>query len=92
MNIAEIRTCVHHLLQRPMLLVHCSPRRHRKLLRLLDSLLSDEIKHIAYTAKLIEEFAVRGNSRTVKKLMKTRLNDFNEITRDEVGRSVFESI
>ena len=91
MNIAEIRTCVHHLLQRPMLLVHCPPRRHPKLLRLLDSLLADEIKHISYTANLIEDFAARGNSRPVNDLMKTRVNDFNEITRNELGRNVFET-
>lgn len=91
MNIAEIRTCIHHLLQRPMLLVHCSPKRHPKLLRLLDSLLSDEIRHIAYTAKLIEDSASMGNSRTVNDLMKQRLNDFNEITREELGKNVFES-
>ena len=90
MNIAEIRTCVHHLLQRPMLQVHCSRKRHQKLLCLLDSLLSDEVKHIAYTAKLIEDSA-RSNSEDVNELMKIRLNDFNEITREELGRNIFES-
>lgn len=90
MNIAEIRTCVHHLLQRPILLVHCSPSRHKKLIRLLDSLLSDEIKHIGYTARLIEDLSAKDFGIFVDALMKERLNDFNEITLADLDNKVFE--
>lgn len=90
MNIAEIRTCVHHLFQRPILLVHCSPSRHKKLIRLLDSLLSDEIKHISYTARLIEDLSAEDCGISVDELMKERLNDFNEITRNDLDNKVFE--
>jgi hypothetical protein len=92
MNIAEIRTRVHHLLQRPMLLAHCSPERRDRLERILDVLLADETRHIAYTAALIEEFARGGEAESVKRLMQERLSDFNTITIDDLGRNVFESM
>jgi hypothetical protein len=91
MNIAEIRTRVHHLLQRPMLLAHCAPDRRRRLLRILDALLRDETRHIAYTAALIEAAARSGEATRVKRLMAERVADFNAITNDEVGRNVFAS-
>jgi hypothetical protein len=90
MNIAEMRTLVHHHLQRPMLLGHCAPERRRRLARLHDSLRLDEVRHIAYTAALIEEFAQRGEAGAVKRLMQERMSDFNAITNEDLGRSVFE--
>jgi hypothetical protein len=90
MNIAEIWTCVRHLLQRPILLIHCSPSRHEKLIRLLDSLLADEIKHISYTARLIEDLSSEDCDVSVDELMKGRLNGFNEITRNDLDNKVFD--
>jgi len=92
MNIAEIRTRVHHLLQRPMLLAHCPADRRKRLVRMLDTLLLDETRHIAYTAALIEEFARNGQAVQVKQLMRERLSDFNAITNEEMERNVFESV
>src|SRR5260221_10216281 len=88
MNIAEIRTLVHHLLQRPMLLEHCAPERRRRLTRLHDSVRLDEVRHIAYTAALIEEFASRGEAGAVNRLMLERMSDFNAITNEDLGRGV----
>jgi hypothetical protein len=90
MNIAEIRTLVHHLLQRPMLLGHCAPERRRRLARLHDRVRLDEVRHIAYTAALIEEFADRGEAGAVKRLMQERMSDFNAITNEDLGRNVLE--
>lgn len=92
MNIAEIRTLVHHLLQRPVLVAYCAPERRGRLARVLDSLRRDEIGHIAYTAALIEDFARRGKGSTVKRLMQERMSDFNEITNQDLGKNVFESV
>jgi hypothetical protein len=92
MNIAEIRTLVHHLLQRPVLLGYCAPERRRRLARVLDSLRRDEIGHIAYTAALIEEFARHGEAGVVNRLMQERMSDFNALTNQDLGRNVFESI
>src|SRR5262252_5707690 len=91
MNIAEIRTLMHQRLQRPVLLAHCAPERRKQLTHILDVLLTDETRHIAYTATLIEEFARAGGAREMRRLMRERLADFNAITLEDVGRDVFES-
>jgi hypothetical protein len=91
MNIAEIRTCVHHLLQRPMLLAYCEPSQRGRLMPLLDSLLYDEKKHVAYTALLIDEHGRNGEADAVRALTAERLHDFNQVTYDELDRRVFES-
>jgi hypothetical protein len=85
MNIAEIRTLVHHVLQRPMLLGHCAPERQHRLTRLHDGLRLDEVRHIAYTAALIEEYANSGEAGVVKSLMQERMSDFNAITNSDLG-------
>jgi hypothetical protein len=91
MNIAEIRTRVHHLLQRPMLVAYCPPERRGRLEGILDILLADETRHIAYTAALIDEFARVGHADSVGRIMQDRLSDFNTITVNDLGRQVFES-
>ena len=65
MNIAEIRTLMHHLLQRPMLLQYCAPEQRHRLALLHDRLRLDEGGHIGYTAALIEQFANRGKATAV---------------------------
>lgn len=92
MNIAEIRTLVHHIIQRPMLLAYCAPERRRRLALLHDRLRVDEARHIGYTATLIEEFAQRGKADAVKRLMQERMSDFNAITNEDLGRGVFEPL
>jgi hypothetical protein len=90
MNIAEIRTLVHHIIQRPMLLPYCAPERRDRLARLHNRLELDEGRHIGYTAALIEEFATRGKADAVKRLMLERMSDFNVITNEDLGRGAFE--
>jgi hypothetical protein len=90
MNIAEIRTLVHHLIQRPMLLAYCAPERRHRLALLHDRLRLDEARHIGYTATLIEEFARRGKADAVKRLMQERMSDFNAITNEDLGRGAFK--
>ena len=92
MNIAEIRTLVHHILQRPMLLRYCAPERRHRLALLHDRLQLDEGRHIGYTAALIEEFANRGQAGQVKRLMQERLSEFNAITNEDLGRGAFEPL
>lgn len=89
MNIAEIRTTIHHMLQRPMLELHCDRKSWPHLQRILDSLLHDETAHVRYTAALIE-----GHFRTLPRdeiaaLMQARVGDFNAITRQELQNVEF---
>lgn len=90
MNIAEIRTLVHHLIQRPLLLGHCAREKRQRLTLLHDRLRLDEVRHIGYTAALIEDFAQRGKADAVKRLMQERMSDFNTITNEDLGRGAFE--
>jgi hypothetical protein len=75
-----------------MILAHCAADRRERLMRILDTLLFDETRHIAYTAALIENFARNGRAEPVKRLMQERLADFNAITNEELGRNVFASV
>jgi rubrerythrin len=90
MNIAEIRTTIHHLLQRPMLRAHCPPDRRDKLVQLQNRLLREELRHVAYTAKLIEEHSEKVGRHAVAELFGERVLDFNEVTRAELERRVFD--
>ena len=86
MNIAEIRTRILQLLQRPVLLAYCKNDRRARVRRILDALLHDETRHIAYTARLIERAAQASGVERIVALMHERVRDFNDITKDEVAR------
>jgi len=91
MNIAEIRTRVHQLLQRPLVLSHCKrPDNTAPLRNLLECLAADELKHVAYTAQLIEEYAQRGWDDDVRMLFNRRIKDFNELTLRDFEAGQFE--
>jgi hypothetical protein len=93
MNIAEIRTRIYHLLQRPALLGYCRVDRRARLSRILECLLFDETRHIAYTARLIERIAREsGGVEQVMVLMRQRVKDFNEITDDEMTRRALSPV
>ena len=89
MNLAEIRTRTVHLLQRPAFLAYCRADRRPRARRILDSLLLDETRHIAYTARLVERTARESGIERVMDLMRQRLKDFNEITDDEMAGKRF---
>ena len=85
MNIAEIRTRIYQLLQRPVLLdQYCKADRRPSVRQILDWLLVDETRHIAYTARLIERAAQASGSEQVMGLMRERVEDFNELTEQEI--------
>ncbi|ABE54455.1 hypothetical protein Sden_1169 [Shewanella denitrificans OS217] len=86
MNIAEIRTAMHHMLQRKALERFCPEENFERVSTLSRSLLRDELIHVGYTAKLIEEKADEG----LNELFFERLNDFNEITKQELAQKVFD--
>lgn len=91
MNIGEVRTRVHQLLLMPVIQAHCSSdkRTQARLQGVLKSILDDETRHIRYTAELIEEGMAR-NRGYVRDLLYHRLQEFNQITLDEVGESSFD--
>jgi hypothetical protein len=90
MNIAEIRTAIHHTMQRPALAEHCPPENVSKITNLQEALLKDELSHIAYTAMLIEEIGQDIDARRLLALFCKRFHDFNTITTEELGGNVFD--
>lgn len=90
MNIAEIRTAIHHIMQRPELAKHGPPENLEKITKLHDALLGDELRHIAYTAVLIDEMGKDADPERLTALFCKRLHDFNTITTEELGGNVFD--
>jgi hypothetical protein len=87
MNIAEIRTTIHHIMQRPAISMHIDPDKQKKVTSIQDSLLGDELKHVAYTAVLIEKIAAGLPREGVHNLFRKRMRDFNRITMNELGET-----
>jgi hypothetical protein len=90
MNIGEIRTRIHQLLLRPVLTIYCPIGRRGKLTQILDSILEDETRHIEYTARLIEQGIIGGFKGFIHSMMTQRLNEFNQITLNEIGKSSYD--
>ena len=89
MNIAEIRTTIHHIMQRPAL-AKLRAVKHKQIEAIQNSLLRDELKHVAYTAILIEQIAATLPAGRLERLFCQRFRDFNEITLDELSDGVFD--
>lgn len=90
MNIAEIRTTIHHLMQRAAIERHCPAANLPRAQKLLHALLRDELGHVAYTALLIEQKAAALGSGEIARLYRRRLRDFNRITTEEMGQSTYD--
>ena len=88
MNIAEIRTTIHHLMQRVALSAHCPPENLVRMTKVLDMLLRDELRHVAYTAVLIDRKAASAGQEGLPQMFCRRMRDFNRITHCELAKSV----
>ncbi len=88
MNIGEIRTRLHMHLFAPV--IHaCAPEENKRAVRrLLEGLVRDEVRHIGYTARLMESWARDGSAELIRNLYVGRLHAFNEITVDQTRFAV----
>lgn len=84
MNIGEIRTLINQMLMRPMVEVLTPIANKDRALKLIDGLGEDEVTHIAYTARIIDEL---GDPEAANRFMHMRLNEFNNITMSELGEN-----
>lgn len=89
-NIGEIRTRIHQQLLRAVIVAHCPPTSRPRLEKLVDAILLDETRHVAYTAARIEHYLDSGQSRLVREIMFERLREFNALTLTEVGAATFD--
>jgi hypothetical protein len=83
MNIAEIRTTIHHLMQRKALAAHCPSKNVAAVTKILDLLWRDALRHVADTAVLIERKTAGHNRRDSAAQFAKRLRDFNRSTSEE---------
>jgi hypothetical protein len=90
MNIAEIRTTIHHLLQREALWKYCPEESVSRVEGVLNKLLRDELAHVSYTGALIEEKVRELGAEKINRYYERRLRDFHEITHEEVKNLEFD--
>jgi hypothetical protein len=90
MNIAEIRTTIHHLMQRAALEIYAPAENLPRVIKLLNALLLDELGHVAYTATLIERKASALGPGGLSRLYGRRLRDFNRITQADMSKTAYD--
>ena len=86
-NIGEIRTRINQLILRPVLLAHASAEQEMRIQQVIDNLLRDEQRHIAYTGEILESFSQQGYNAFVDHIYLVRFCRFNERTIRELNGS-----
>lgn len=80
MNIAEIRTRIHLEMFAPLIYGYSPSEDRPQVARILRALARDEVRHIGYTARLMEQWTEAGASNLIGDLYARRLRDFNTMT------------
>jgi hypothetical protein len=83
LNLDEIRKTIHHVLQQRALPLHCSPEKLTEAATTLNTLLNDELKHIAYTAAIIERNTGSVSSAELQNLFCRTVREFNRANSEE---------
>lgn len=88
MNMGEIRTRIHMLLLAPVIHAFAPADAKERVRNVLEGLVTDEIRHISYTARFLEAWCRSGDRARVTKLYARRLKDFHRVTIDQTEASV----
>ena len=88
MNIGEIRTRLHMHLFAPVVHGMAPADNKRAVRRLLGGLVRDEVRHIGYTAKLMESWAESGSGGLIRRLYRGRLKTFDQMTYQQTQDAV----
>jgi hypothetical protein len=80
MNMGEIRTLVHMHFLGPVIFAMTPPVCKEKVSNILQGLAQDEVIHIGYTSKLIEDWCNDNNYELAESLYRYRLMDFHKLT------------
>jgi uncharacterized membrane-anchored protein YjiN (DUF445 family) len=89
MNIGEIRTRVHQFMIAPILRAYCEEQHIEKINTIMKNLISDETRHVHYTAEWIESACKQGKHEDVRKILHRRWKQFNDITQAEMATAEF---
>jgi hypothetical protein len=88
MNVGEIRTRVHMQLIGPAIFAFAPGDGRDWVEGTIFGLLADEVRHIAYTASLLEDWAIEGAGAEMASLFEERLSDFSRITVEQTEAAV----
>jgi hypothetical protein len=88
MNMGEIRTRVHMLLLAPVIYAFTPSDGKERVRAALEGLVTDEIRHIRYTAQFIESWCVNGDKKRIQALYRRRMKDFHKITVEQTQASI----
>lgn len=80
MNIGEIRTRLHMHLLGPAIHAFTSVPDRPRVATILQRLADDEVRHIGYTARLMEDWCTTGDRARIARLYAVRLAEFDQIT------------
>ena len=91
-HITEIRALVLQYMVRKAFLKHAPKNNLERLIRISDSLISDEARHINYSAEIFEHYANKSslNKELFFFLFEQRMKDFNQLTELEIEREEIE--
>jgi hypothetical protein len=83
-NLFEVKALVLGLLIEPLVIAH-SPECNKAVLRkMLDTVIADEARHIAYTAEFIESACVNGQRDFVRNALRDFQNTLNQVAATEL--------
>lgn len=80
MNMGEIRTLIHMHFLGPVIFALTPKESKDKVYTILQGLAKDEVVHIGYTSKLIEDWCIDKNFDLAKQVYHDRLKDFHKLT------------
>lgn len=80
MNMGEIRTLIHMHFLGPVIFALTPKESKGKVFDIIQGLAKDEVVHIGYTSKLIEDWCNDNNYALAKQIYNTRLLDFHKLT------------
>lgn len=87
-NLSEVRTLMNLHLLAPILWGCAPPEKRERVITMLQSLQRDEIRHITYTAHLMEGWAAGGDADLVKSLFSRNMSEFNTYSADGTKAAV----
>ena len=88
MNMGEIRTRIHMQLLSPVLFAFTPTANREYVSDVLHRLVTDEVRHINYTAQFIEAWCQDGDKARICDLYTHRLRDFHELTINQTRSAV----
>lgn len=88
MNMGETRTRIHMQLLSPVLYAFTPPDARPMVSQTLQCLVTDEVRHINYTAQFIEAWCENGDADRIALLYENRLREFHRLTIEQTESAV----